>query len=107
MGQANTDVFNMMKRLFGRNRGTVWRADREWFAFGDNPKQDLQEAAQAAKESREINPKGWTNGKSMMKVASVPMVVMLANPQLWHDKKERARFLVDHPEYTTRGKGLK
>jgi hypothetical protein len=99
-----------VRRMFGRNRGSLWRADKEWFA-GDMESTEviqhrLKAAEEYAKQEREsFHNKGWTKGKTMKFLGWLPPEVSMCHPELYHDDNVMRRFFKDNPGYSARGFG--
>jgi len=96
----------MTTKVAGRRRGSLWRSDRDWIATGGfekNRKQIHNELITQVKAVNRIDSTmtndGWTKTKNMKKIGSIPMSIMLANPELWVDDKAVAKFLKDNPKW--------
>jgi len=97
---------DMVTKVAGRRRRSLWRAERDWFAtggWGETPKGLEKKMIQQVKAVNRIDATmtdgGWTKTRNMKKIGSIPMYIMLAHPELWIDDKALQRFLDDNPKW--------
>lgn len=97
---------DMSNLVAGRRRGSLWRSDRDWLATAGLEKDRHQIRKEMVSQVKAVNRidatmtnDGWTRTKNMKKIGSIPMNIMLANPELWVDDKACEKFLNDNPKW--------
>lgn len=97
---------DMCNLVAGRRRGQLWRSDRDYHAMGGiekTGKQVMTEMKEQVKIVRKMNTSlidnGWTKERTMKKVGSVPMYIMMGNPEFWVDDAALNKFLDDNPKW--------
>ena len=96
----------LMNNMFGKQRGQLYRSERDWYAFGSkNTKQKLTEVRDHNKErvSNLKNTKGFSSTKQFMYLGMIPLEIVIANPELWFDDKASERFFKDNPQFSSKG----
>ncbi len=97
---------DMANMVAGRRRGSLWRSDREWLATAGLEKGRKQIHNELVSQVKAVNridsamtDNGWTQNRNMKKIGSIPMNIMLANPELWVDDKAVEKFLKANPKW--------
>lgn len=104
---------NQVQRLFGRRKGSLWRAEKDYYAANFDPlttrgtaNKYLKIAEEIAKDRRDglNNPDGWSR-KRMFKYAGIlPMNIWMNHPELIYDDRALAEFFRNYPAFSIKGK---
>lgn len=60
---------------------------------------DIEPYLKANYEERKAIGKGFTKKRTMRKIGSIPLWVIIKHPELMHDNRALRRFLKRHPEF--------
>ena len=106
MDGHNEGLKNFFAQTFGRQKGQLWRSERDWYyGGGPNHKQDLKDSLDVVKDIRLNlhNESGMSMGKTLMFIGAMPLEIMLANPEIFNDEKETRRFFKENSKFSKKG----
>ena len=67
---------------------------------------DIEPLLKANKRMRQESGKGFSKGKTMRRLASIPLIEFIRHPELVYDDKALKKFIKEHPEYRTSEGGV-
>ena len=103
----DSSIKDLMVEQFGKRRGSLWRSEREWYAFGaKDPNINIKEGADYVKDRRAglVDEKGFSKTRKMRYMGSIPEEVAFANPELLYDPDIARQFFAEFPDFSSKGR---